>query len=241
MASILVIQHQDDCPPGWFGEWLVEEGCDLDVRRPDRGEPIDLADQHSGIVVLGGSANAHDHEAAPWLPAVDALCRNALQREVPLLGICLGHQLLAVTVGGRSVRNPHGQQIGVLPLGWTAEAEDDPLLGALPGCAVQWNDDVVVDLPASVQVLARAAGGELQAARFGPAAWGVQCHPEVDARICAAWVEHDKGAYAGRGAEVVAGVGQVRDAEGELVASWRPVAAAFVGLTHRWLGATTRT
>ncbi|WP_310963083.1 type 1 glutamine amidotransferase [Nocardioides terrisoli] len=232
MSKILVVQHQSDCPPGWFGDWLLEEGCQLDVRRPDRGEPVGATPQHVGVVVLGGSPNAHDDESAPWLAAVRALCADALAREVPLLGICLGHQLLAVSVGGRSVRNPDGQQIGVLPMGWTETAGADPLLASLPAVAVQWNHDIVVGLPESVQVLARAAGGEVQAARFGPTAWGLQCHPEAGAQICAAWAEHDRGEYAARGEDVSAYVDGVRVAEVALADAWRPVATAFSRLVR---------
>jgi GMP synthase (glutamine-hydrolysing) len=228
---VLVVQHQEDCPPGWLGDWLVEAGCTLDVRRVDRGEPATLAG-HAGLVVLGGFPNAHDDEAAPWLPGVRALLADALRTELPTLGICLGHQLLAVTVGGRSERNPNGQQIGVLTMGWTDHAADDPLLGSLPAVAAQWNNDVVVGLPAGVEVLARAAGGEVQAARFGPRAWGLQCHPEADAAICAAWAEHDKGAYAERGEDVTVYVEQVLRAEPTLAAAWQPVGAAFAGLVR---------
>jgi GMP synthase (glutamine-hydrolysing) len=228
-ARVLVVQHQDDCPPGWLGDWLAEAGCLLDVRRPDRGEPVQL-DGHAGVVVLGGFPNAHDDAGAPWLPAVRAMLAQALRAEVPTLGICLGHQLLAVTVGGRSEPNPRGQQIGVLPMGWTDEAAHDPLLGSRPAVAAQWNNDVVVDLPATVTVLARAAGGEVQAARFGSRAWGLQCHPEADATICAAWAEHDKGEYAERGEDVGTYLQQVRDAEPRLAASWRVLGERFAAL-----------
>jgi GMP synthase (glutamine-hydrolysing) len=224
--SILVVQHQDDCPPGWLGGWLAGSGCTLDVRRPDRGEAVALAG-HAGLVVLGGFPNAHDDAGAPWLPHVRALLREALDRELPTLGICLGHQLLGVTVGGRSEPNPLGQQIGVLPMGWTDRAAADPLLGSRPSSAVQWNNDVVVGLPDTGEVLARAPGCEGQAARFGPRAWGLQCHPEADAAICAAWAEHDKADYAERGQDVTVYVEQVTRAEPVLAAQWRPVGAAF--------------
>jgi GMP synthase (glutamine-hydrolysing) len=230
-TRILVVQHQDDCPPGWLGDWLVGSGCVLDVRRPDRDEPLDRAGC-AGLLVLGGFPNAHDDAGAPWLPAVRSLLREALSRELPTLGVCLGHQLLGAAVGGRSVRNPGGQQIGVLPMGWTKASIDDPLVTSRPVSAVQWNNDVLVDLPGSVDVLARAAGGEVQAARFGPRAWGLQCHPEADAAICAAWAEHDKGAYAERGEDVTTYLEQVRRAEPDLAAQWRPVGEAFGALAR---------
>lgn len=229
---VLVIEHQPDAPLGWLGEWLVEDGCRLDVRRPASGPAMPRHTAgHDAVLVLGGYPNAHDDVAAPWLPGVRTLMKDALDNRVPLLGICLGHQLLAVTVGGKSVRNPAGQQIGVLDMGWLSEAADDPLLGhVLAPQAVQWNNDVVVDLPDSVQVLARARGGEVQAARFGPAAWGVQCHPEADAVIASGWAEDDRASYTARGLDVDPYVDQVRAAEPELARTWRPLATSFARL-----------
>jgi GMP synthase (glutamine-hydrolysing) len=225
---VLVVQHQADCPPGWLGEWLEESGCRLDVRHPAEGDALTL-EGCSGLLVLGGFPNAHDDETAPWLPAVRGLISEALRTDLPTLGICLGHQLMAVAAGGRSVVGPNGQQIGVLPMGWV-DVSGDPLLASRPASAVQWNNDVVVDLPDSVEVLARAVGGEVQAARFGPRAWGLQCHPEADAAICSAWAEHDKGEYAERGEDVTVYLEQVRRAEPALAAAWRPVGEAFAGL-----------
>lgn len=228
---VLVVQHQADCPAGLLGEGLAAEGCQLDVRRAWRGDPLDLRDDPAGVLVLGGSPNAHDDAAAPWLPAVRALCRDAIAGEVPLLGVCLGHQLIGAAVGGRSAPNPHGQQIGVLPMGWLPAAATDPLLGPVSAArAVQWNTDVLVDLPEDVSVLARAAGGEVQAARFGPAAWGLQCHPEADATIVAGWAEHDRQDCAARGVDVDEYVSQVRSAEADLARDWRGLATSFAAL-----------
>ena len=89
---VLVVQHQDDCPPALVGDWLTEAGADLDVRRPYAGDalPTDLTGHHA-FVVLGGSMGAHDDDAHPWLSATKELIRDAVSRETPTLGICLGH------------------------------------------------------------------------------------------------------------------------------------------------------
>lgn len=229
---ILVVQHQDDCPPGRLGGWLEESGCRLDVRRADLGAALAL-EGHDGLVVLGGSPNAHDDRTAPWLPAVRALCARALVERVPTLGVCLGHQLLAATLGARSVRNPRGQQLGVLTMAWADAAASDPLLAGRPEAALQFNDDIVTDLPGSAAVLARTPTGEVQAVRYGPAAWGLQCHPEADATICAGWVRADASRYAGREremADLLAGIAARDDA---VAAAWRPVARAFGALVDQ--------
>ena len=77
---ILVIEHESQCPAGWMGEWLTESGCELDVRRPYRGDalPSDLS-EHRSMVVLGGSMDAYADAAHPWLTDVKALLRSAVE------------------------------------------------------------------------------------------------------------------------------------------------------------------
>ena len=227
-TRLLVVQHQDDCPPAWMGDWLGEAGCRLDVRRPYAGDdlPGDLAD-HDGLMVLGGSMGAGDDDRHPWLAPTRALVRDAAERGTPALGICLGHQLAAVALGGRSERNPHGQQLGLVEMGWTDPAGDDPLAQPLltTGHGVFWNNDVVVEPPAGTVVLARAASGELQMARFAPTVWGVQLHPEVDAGILAAWAEEDRSRYdEGVLEDALHRVDRARET---LAAGWRPLATRF--------------
>ena len=223
------------CPPGWVAGWLVEAGADLDLRRPYAGEelPGDLSD-HDALVVLGGSMGANDEDDHPWLRQVKDLLRLAAREGVPTLGICLGHQLCAVALGGTVVRNPNGQQIGVLDVGWTSEAAADPLLAdlATPARAVQWNNDVVVATPTGSVVLARAETGELQAARFAPTVWGVQWHPEAGESIVRQWADNDRDEALERGVDVEEYVAHVAAAGEELQATWRGLATGFVELTR---------
>jgi GMP synthase (glutamine-hydrolysing) len=237
--SVLVVEHEAQCPPGWMGEWLAEEDCSLDVRRPYRGDalPEDLSD-HRALLVLGGSMNAYSEDEHPWLTDVKGLIRLAAERSVPALGICLGHQLAAVALGGAVHANPNGQQIGVVDVGWAPEATGDPLLGAVAGAraAVQWNNDIVAVPPPGCAVLARTPAGEIQAARFAPTVWGVQSHPEAGEEIVSAWAENDRNSAVERGVDVDAYVAAVASAREELRASWRPLAQAFATLDRE--GAT---
>jgi GMP synthase (glutamine-hydrolysing) len=222
-----------------MGEWLVEAGASLDVRRPYLGDhlPEDLSG-HEGLMVLGGELGAHDDEAGPWLTDVKRLVAGAVDDGPPVLGICLGHQLVAVALGGDAEVNPLGQQVGVLEVHWTDEAYDDPLLGAVaavpgPTPAVQWNDDVVTALPPGAVALAVTARGELQAARFAPRVWGVQWHPEVGVDILRAWTEHDRDDALERGIDVDRHLADVAAAHDRLRAAWRPLAACFAELCRQ--------
>jgi GMP synthase (glutamine-hydrolysing) len=225
-ARVLVVQHQDDCPPALMGRWLLEAGCVLDIRRPYDGLPLpeDLGD-HDGLLVLGGSMGANDDLTHPWLPATKVLVRVAARAEKPTLGICLGHQLAAVALGGTVEVNPRGRQFGVLPMGWEPAAADDPVLGSLPARVIHWNNDIVTTLPPGATPLAHAPDGAVQAARLAHTVWGVQPHPEVDEAIVARWAEDERDEI---GAELVDdALAEMTSAGPELAVAWQPVAAAF--------------
>lgn len=230
---VLVVEHEALCPPGWVGEWLVEAGCVLDVRRPYRDDalPADLAG-YRGMVVLGGSMDAYSDESCPWLTAVKQLVRAAAEGRVLTLGICLGHQLAAVALGGAVHPNPRGQQIGLLEVGWTEAAAGDPLLGPVTEArtAVQWNSDIVAIAPPGTEVLAQTVAGEIQAARFAPTVWGVQSHPEAGEEIVSVWADDDRDSAAERGVDVDAYVAKVAAARDELRSSWQPLATSFAAL-----------
>jgi len=139
-----------------------------------------------------------------------------------------------VALGGQIATGPHGQQIGVLDVGWTPEAYVDPLLAPVAALddvpAVQWNNDVVTRLPEGAVVLARTPRGELQAARFGSAAWGVQWHPEAGVDIIRPWAVHDRDDAVERGVDVDAYVEDVAAAGERLRRTWRVLADGFAAV-----------
>lgn len=231
-GRLLVVQHEPDAPAGWLGEWWESAGLTLVVVRGDLGEavPARLTDVGAdGLVVLGGAMGAGDDAEHPWLTATKELVRVTARAGQPVLGVCLGHQLAAVGLGGVAGRNPHGRTIGVVPVALTPEGRDDPLLAGLDGApAVHFNDDVVLAPPPGATVLARLPDGSPQALRLGLRAWSVQFHPETSPEIFEDWVRSERpdglDDDAGR---VVAEVAAARD---ELSAAWQPLAARFAAL-----------
>ncbi|MBC9735272.1 type 1 glutamine amidotransferase [Nocardioides marmotae] len=236
---VLVVEHAADCPPALVGDWLAAAGCTLDVARPYAGDPLPdpLPGRltHDALLVLGGPMGAEDEDRHAWLAPTKELVRAAVAAGVPTLGICLGHQLVAGALGGTVAVNPRGQQLGLLEVGWTDAAADDPLVGGLTAGArrgVHWNNDVVTALPAGAVVLARTADGAVQAARFAPAAWGLQLHPEVTAEVLRPWAEDDRGSHEARGIDQERLLADIEVARPELEAAWAPVAHRFAELAE---------
>jgi GMP synthase (glutamine-hydrolysing) len=227
---ILVVQHEVECPPALVGEWLVEAGCVLDVRHPYAGDELPMLEEYDALLVLGGAMGAHDDAHLSWIGPTKELLRTAADSGLPTLGICLGHQLVAAALGGRSEPNPLGQQVGVLPVSWAEAATQDELFAPLatPRRGVQWNTDIVTALPPGAVVLAETDRGEVQVARFGPSIWGVQLHPEVDAAIVASWVsDTERESLAGRGLDADVLLREIEAARAELDEAWRPLAHGF--------------
>ncbi len=226
---LLVVQHEPDAPLAWLGEWWSDLGLDLDVVRGDLGEPVvERLDgsEHDGLVVLGGAMGACDDALAPWLAPTRSLIADAVARDVPTLGVCLGHQLAGVARGGVVGRNPSGRTVGLVPVALTADGRDDALLGGFDGqVAVHYNDDVVLEVPSGATLLATLPDGRPQALRYAPRAWGVQFHPETSPEVFAAWLRWDSpdGLTAAQH-ELLESVTAARE---ELRTGWRVLAERF--------------
>ncbi|WP_052440867.1 type 1 glutamine amidotransferase [Streptacidiphilus anmyonensis] len=228
--DILVVQHEDGTGPGLVGAALEADGFRLDLRHPWAGRPLPatLAD-HDALLVLGGAPNCDDDAAAPWLPAVRTLTREAVERGVPYLGICLGAQIAASCLGGRVVRRSRPPELGAVPLRRLPAASGDPVLGAVPdgALAAQWHWDEIADLPPGATPLLTGDDCRHQAFRSGPAAWAVQFHPEVLAADVAPWVASDGPAALAAGADPHAALASVEAAEQQLRAVWTSMSRAW--------------
>lgn len=234
--TVLVVEHQESCPPALVGRWLVDEGVSLRVVRPYRGEPVPDQIEADGLLVLGGSMGATDDDRSPWLPAVRDLVRTAATTGHPVLGICLGHQLAAVALGGEVTRNPKGQTVGARTV--TRTDDGDPLAAALAETShvAQWNDDAVVAAPPGTVTLATNDRDDLLMARFAERVWGIQGHPEATAEMVGVWAAKDEaegGLTGARPEEVPAILDDLRERQPEIAAAWRPVVRAWASLLSR--------
>lgn len=231
MTRLLVVQHEPAAPVAWLGQWWSALGLELDVVRGDLGEPVAQRwlDRPDGLVVLGGAMGACDDAVASWLAATRAVIADAVAHGVPTLGVCLGHQLAAVALGGRVGRNPSGRTIGPVPVRLTGAAASDRLLCGLDGLpAIHHNDDVVLEPPPGATVLATLPDGRPQALRFAPTAWGVQFHPEASPEVFGAWLR--SGSRDGLTAEQDTLLAEVGAARAALRSAWQPLAERFASI-----------
>ncbi|ANH95026.1 type 1 glutamine amidotransferase [Streptomyces sp. NPDC057197] len=188
-GSVLVVQHTERGGPGRVGAWLRAAGLGLEIRHPWAGEALPGTLDGRPLLVLGGGCLPDDDERAPWLPATRHLVAEALADGTPMLGICLGGQMLAQVAGG-TVRAAHGTpEYGSTTIRLRPEAAADPLLAGLGETvpAIERHVDAIAELPPRAVWLAASEDCPHQAFRVGERAWGVQFHPEADAAAVAAW------------------------------------------------------
>ena len=187
---------------GDFEDW-IREGMALAaevvrVIRVAEGEPLPPAHEVSGAVVTGSSAMVTSHE--PWSVRTGAWLAEAVGADLPILGICYGHQLLAEALGGHVAANPEGREIGTVAVTLTDAAASDALFGGFPrSLGVQeTHQEAVLTLPPGAVHLAFGGVSEFQAFRWRRA-WGVQFHPEFDAEIVRGYIEARRDAIAAEG------------------------------------------
>jgi GMP synthase (glutamine-hydrolysing) len=185
---VLSLTHSDTDPSQIFGRVARERGHELhEGAFPDEAHP-DEPDRYGAILVFGGTMNTHEDELHPWLRSEKDFLREALERDVPVFGVCLGGQLLADAAGGR-VSKLTVPEIGWYDVELTDEAADDPVFRELPRRfpSFQWHS-YTFDLPDGAVALARNETC-LQAYRLD-GSWGVQFHPEVEARVLDTWIDN---------------------------------------------------
>lgn len=174
---------------GTFAEVIAARGMRGEYVRLFAGDrvPTDWH-QAAALVFLGGPMSVNDEAEYPYLGAEKALIREALQHDTPVLGVCLGAQLIAAAAGARVYQAPR-PEIGWAPITLTAEGCRDPICSGLTGLAAvfHWHGETF-DLPQGAVRLASSAVVANQAFRLGSRALGLQFHLEVDAAMVDAWM-----------------------------------------------------
>ena len=187
MTRILSICHPGGGTSGVFHTGAADAGCVIEEWTPaERPQPPRPLGDYAALIVLGGDQNVCEQDRFPYLTDELALLRDWLPGGRPVLGVCLGAQLLAQAAGGQVVR-AGSRELGWLDVELLPAAAEDPLLGFAPQhvTALQWHS-YAVDPPPGATVLASSRVCP-QAFRLGDA-WGVQFHPEVDASILRGWL-----------------------------------------------------
>jgi GMP synthase-like glutamine amidotransferase len=191
MRPVLVIEHTEGDGPGHFGEWLAARGRPMALLRVHAGDAVPRAvDGYAGLCVLGGPMSAND-DPLEHVRAELALVRDALDAGVPVIGHCLGGQLLARVLGAPVGRSPAPE------IGWHAiEVRDAPAARRWFGDArapvvMQWHYEAFA-LPAGATALAGNASCPWQAFEWGGVHLGLQFHPEADRAKVEGWLRKDR-------------------------------------------------
>ncbi len=184
MPPFLVLQHHPIETPGVFAEMLSERGLATQTVRLDLGQPVPAdPGAFAGVIAMGGPMGVYEEDRYPWLREEDRLLKEALARDQPTLGICLGSQLIAKAAGARVAPGPE-KEIGWYRLTLTADAKADLLFAGFPPTfdAFEWHGDVF-DLPEKTVPLAASARYPHQAFRLGRRVYGLLFHLEVTAQM----------------------------------------------------------
>jgi GMP synthase (glutamine-hydrolysing) len=180
---VLVLTHVPHEGPGMIAAAL-DHPYQIRTVLHDEHPRLPAVDQLAGLVVMGGPQDADDDAHFPGLAAERRLLADAVEAGIPVLGVCLGMQLLAMSLGAR-LRRRAGTELGFAPVQVLA---DDPMLAPLGEhpCVLHWHDDQV-ELPPGATLLASNDLTPVQAFRVGTAV-GMQFHVEVDATLLDLWL-----------------------------------------------------
>lgn len=184
---VLVLQHHPEEGPGTLGDFLGNKGAELKVVHTHAGQtPPASPEGFDAVVSMGGPMNVYEEDRHPWLVQENQLLAAAAQAGLPILGVCLGAQLIAKALGAKVVRAPQ-EEIGWFEAKLTRAAADDPLWAGVEPTVpvVQWHGDMF-QVPEGGQLLASGEPCPHQA--FGwNRAYGLQFHVEVTPQILEAW------------------------------------------------------
>jgi GMP synthase (glutamine-hydrolysing) len=190
-GRVLIVVHQRHSNPGRVGELLIERGCALDRRCPNLGDPLPAElSGYAAAIVFGGPQSANDDHLPGIRAELDWLERTAVPAATPLLGICLGAQMIARVLGARI--GPHRD--GLVEIGWHPVHPTEAGRAYFDGPTIfyQWHRETF-EIPAGAVHLAHNDAFDAQAFVYDRHVYGIEFHPEMTRAMIARWTGSEKG------------------------------------------------
>jgi len=181
MAKIYILQHHPVENLANIAGALEGAALAWQYVRVDEGQSVPSSMKGAGgLIVMGGPASVYQTDRYPWLRDEMRLIEDAMKSNLPVLGVCLGAQILAAALGAKVERNPNGKEIGWHPIRLSDSAKEDRLMRGLPASMTpfHWHSDIF-ELPPGATSLASSDKTPCQAFRHGDKAYGLQFHFEV--------------------------------------------------------------
>ena len=231
MKPIAILEHSAVAPAAHLADAVALSGMRSHVVRLHADEALPDLSEVSALVSLGGIMGAYEEDKYGFLADEKALLRDAVARDIPVLGICLGCQLLADALGGTAYAAASGIEAEFAPLELSPEGADDPIIGTLSEPVLSLHGDTW-DPPPGAAVLAKS--GRLPHAFRSGSAVAIQSHPEVSAAIVTEWIDgFGRDRFAAAGVDPDALLGQIeaadeqnRDRAARLFGAWLAEVAA---------------
>ncbi len=177
---VLVLQHADPERPGLIADAVREAGASLETVRGDLGQSIPPSlDGYAGLIIMGGPQSVYEEDTFPYLRAEKRLARQAIDNNLPLIGVCLGSQIIADVLGSE-VRPGPAPEIGWKPVTRSIEITADPILSPLPETftPLHWHGDVY-DLPSGATPVGASEMTPIQGFTYGETTYALLFHLEM--------------------------------------------------------------
>lgn len=173
----------------WFSEACGVHADNVVSVDAYKGAPLPDPEDFQAIIITGSVDMISDFTA--WMQATADWLKNAVEKQIHILGVCFGHHLLAHVLGGSVGHNPNGAEFGAAVLHKTGAADRDPLFSDLPKVFEMdvFHYESILDLPKCAVLLASNSHDKNHAFRYGNCVWGVQFHPEFDPEIMEAAID----------------------------------------------------
>jgi GMP synthase (glutamine-hydrolysing) len=187
---IQYIIHADFELPGIIEEWAKQNKFTESFCRPFAGEKVPIPNDYDILILMGGPQSPRNMAESPYLKDEISLIKKTIKAHIPILGFCLGAQLIGEALGASTEQSPN-KEVGVFPIELTEEGHKDPILRSLPKqfLVVHWHNDMPGITP-EARILATSKGCPRQIIRYSPLIYGFQCHPEPTKKNIESMIQH---------------------------------------------------